>query len=70
MGKRGNVLRVVRGGSWNNRARNCRAANRNRNRPENRNRNLGFRVCLFPGTTADRWGGGRRTARVPVLAGR
>ncbi len=57
---------MVRGGSWNNSARNCRAAYRNRNRPENRNRNQGFRVCLFPGTTADRSGGRRRTARVPV----
>jgi hypothetical protein len=62
----GDVLRVIRGGSWNNRARNCRAAYRNRNRPANRNRNQGFRVCLFPGTTADRSGGRRRTARFPV----
>jgi len=35
---------VNRGGSWNNNARNCRSANRNRNTPENRNNNLGFRV--------------------------
>ena len=35
--------RVNRGGSWNNDARNVRAANRNRNSPGNRNRNLGFR---------------------------
>ena len=34
-----------RGGSWNNTARNCRSANRNRNSPENRNNNLGFRVA-------------------------
>ena len=33
-----------RGGGWNNNARNCRSANRNRNTPENRNNNLGFRV--------------------------
>ena len=33
-----------RGGSWNNTARNCRSANRNRNTPQNRNNNLGFRV--------------------------
>jgi len=36
---------VIRGGSWNNNAENCRSANRNRNPPENRNNNLGFRVA-------------------------
>jgi len=35
--------RVNRGGSWNNNARNCRAANRNRNDPGNRNNNVGLR---------------------------
>ena len=40
--------RVKRGGSWNNNARNCRAANRNRNNPGNRNNNLGFRLALSP----------------------
>ena len=38
--------RVNRGGSWNNNARNCRSANRNRNNPGNRNNNLGFRLVL------------------------
>jgi len=43
--------RLVRGGSWNNYARNCRSANRNRNRRDNRNNNIGFRVlCPFPST--------------------
>ena len=42
--------RVVRGGSWNNSARNCRSAYRNRRQPGNRNRNQGFRVCLVSGT--------------------
>jgi len=37
---------VNRGGSWNNNARNCRSANRNRNTPGNRNNNLGFRLAL------------------------
>jgi Sulfatase-modifying factor enzyme 1 len=39
------VSRVLRGGSWNNHPRNCRAANRNHNDPDNRNNNIGFRVC-------------------------
>ncbi|WP_335337397.1 hypothetical protein [Anabaena sp. WA102] len=34
----------MRGGSWNNNARNCRSANRNRNLRDNRNNNYGFRV--------------------------
>jgi formylglycine-generating enzyme required for sulfatase activity len=38
--------RVLRGGSWNNNANNCRTANRNRNNPDNRNNNNGFRLVL------------------------
>jgi hypothetical protein len=37
---------VLRGGSWINNARNCRAAYRNRNAPANRNNNVGFRVAF------------------------
>jgi hypothetical protein len=37
--------RVIRGGSWNNDARNVRAAYRNNNEPSNRNNNLGFRCA-------------------------
>ncbi|MDR2964078.1 MAG: RNA-directed DNA polymerase [Bacteroidales bacterium] len=37
--------RVLRGGSWNNNARNCRVSNRNNNTPTNRNNNNGFRLA-------------------------
>jgi formylglycine-generating enzyme required for sulfatase activity len=40
--------RVVRGGSWNNNARNCRCAYRNNAPPDNRNSNIGFRVVFVP----------------------
>ena len=36
--------RVIRGGSWNNEARNLRSAVRNNNGPGNRNSNVGFRL--------------------------
>jgi hypothetical protein len=39
---------VIRGGSWNNKPRNVRAANRNRNTPEKRNNNVGFRLASPP----------------------
>jgi formylglycine-generating enzyme required for sulfatase activity len=42
---------VLRGGSWINDARNCRAANRNRNEPANRNNNAGFRLACSPQLT-------------------
>ncbi|MFH1357167.1 MAG: hypothetical protein ABII18_08560 [bacterium] len=35
----------MRGGSWNNNAKNARSANRNNNDPENRNNNIGFRLA-------------------------
>ncbi|MBT4526186.1 MAG: SUMF1/EgtB/PvdO family nonheme iron enzyme [Deltaproteobacteria bacterium] len=44
--------RVKRGGSWNNKPRNLRCANRNRNNPDNRNNNLGFRL-LSTGYSVD-----------------
>jgi len=40
--------RGLRGGSWNNNARNLRAANRNNNSPGNRNNNNGFRLASTP----------------------
>jgi len=40
----GNFYRVVRGGSWLDEARACRAAYRQRAMPENRYRLIGFRV--------------------------
>ena len=36
---------MIRGGSWNNDAQNCRAAIRNNNAPDNRDNNLGFRLA-------------------------
>jgi hypothetical protein len=36
---------MIRGGSWNNDAQNCRSANRNNNSPDNRNNNVGFRLA-------------------------
>ena len=40
--------RVLRGGSWNNNAQNCRSAYRNNNTPDNRNNNVGFRLVFVP----------------------
>ena len=42
-GRNVGVRRVVRGGSWNDNARNVRAAYRNHKQPDERNNNLGFR---------------------------
>lgn len=39
-------LRVLRGGSYNNNANNCRSANRNNNTPDNRNNNTGLRLVM------------------------
>jgi hypothetical protein len=38
--------RALRGGNFNNTARNVRCANRNDNDPDNRNDNNGFRVVV------------------------
>ena len=43
--------RVLRGGSWNNKPRNLRSANRNRNTTGKRNNNNGFRIAR----TLDGW---------------
>lgn len=40
--------RALRGGSWNNKPQNVRAANRNNNTPDNRNNNNGFRLASMP----------------------
>jgi hypothetical protein len=56
---------VFRGGSWNNKPRRLRSANRNNNNPDNRNNNLGFRLAsppALPGVTAS-------TDSVSVAAG-
>ncbi|GHV17766.1 hypothetical protein AGMMS49938_18650 [Fibrobacterales bacterium] len=39
---------VIRGGSWNNDAQNCRVSNRGNDYPNNRNNNLGFRLVYSP----------------------
>ncbi len=43
LGQQTGSNRVNRGGSWDNDARNVRAANRNDNTPDNRNDDLGLR---------------------------
>ena len=40
--------RVIRGGSWNNNANNCRSAQRNNLNPDNRITNIGFRLASSP----------------------
>ena len=47
-----NARRVVRGGSWFNSARGCRAAYRNAGYSWNRDWIQGFRVCLFSGPSS------------------
>ena len=48
MCRNGAADRVLRGGSWNNDARNVRAAYRNQNDPANRDNNVGFRCARAP----------------------
>ncbi|MFM7424356.1 MAG: SUMF1/EgtB/PvdO family nonheme iron enzyme [Elainella sp.] len=48
----GSGYNLLRGGSWNNSALNCRSANRNRNDADNRNNNLGFRVVRVVGVSS------------------
>jgi formylglycine-generating enzyme required for sulfatase activity len=43
------TFRVIRGGNWQNYARNCRSAIRNSTYPEYRDNFFGFRVLLAPG---------------------
>ena len=42
-GRKTGADRVLRGGAWNNKARNVRCACRNQNAPDNRNNDIGFR---------------------------
>lgn len=41
---------MLRGGSYNNNARNCRSAYRNNNDARNLNNNVGFRVVVSAST--------------------
>ncbi len=60
LGERSNGSnRVIRGGSWNNAADNCRAAYRNRNTPTNTNNNLGLRLARAPRRCGGRTGRNR-----------
>jgi len=62
-GRETGAKRVLRGGSWNNKARNVRCAYRNQNHPGNRNDNIGFR----PARAHDRTrGSGPEQTVVPV----
>ena len=40
--------RVIRGGSWNRSAQNCRSAYRINTNPDNRNDLIGFRLVFVP----------------------
>ena len=44
--RKGAPAGAMRGGSWNNTARNVRSSYRNNNHPDNRNDNNGFRCAL------------------------
>ena len=57
--REGAANRVIRGGSWNDNARNVRAAYRNHNDPTNRNDNIGFRCAR-----AHEWIGGSASEQV------
>ena len=48
LGPEGAALRVIRGGSWRDVARSCRAACRSGNEPRFRSIDLGFRVAAVP----------------------
>ncbi|MBF0631361.1 MAG: SUMF1/EgtB/PvdO family nonheme iron enzyme [Magnetococcales bacterium] len=48
-GRKAGGNRVIRGGSWNDNARNVRAAYRNRHPSDNRNDDLGFRCARAHG---------------------
>ena len=61
------AYRVNRGGSWNDNARNCRSANRDRNEPGYRNNNLGFRVALAPSSRTRRMPFGEQVDNPVVL---
>ncbi len=61
--------RVNRGGSWNNDARNCSSAYRNRNDPENRNNNLGFRLARSSADRVDALSDGTGRFPAPFLRG-
>ncbi|NIO71887.1 MAG: SUMF1/EgtB/PvdO family nonheme iron enzyme [Anaerolineae bacterium] len=58
-------MNVLRGGSWNNEARNARCSYRNNNDPDNYNDNIGFRCVVRVAPI-----GLQRLAKVPHVYGR
>ena len=48
LGESSGQFRVLRGGGWNNDARNCRVSYRGCDTPSYRNINSGFRVVCLP----------------------
>jgi hypothetical protein len=57
---------ALRGGSWNNNARNARAAYRNNNQPDNLNDNNGFRLVVAHASVARPANPHERICCVPV----
>ena len=69
-GSAAGVLRLLRGGSWDSLARNCRSASRNWYYPVFRFSYFGFRLCCSAGPRGEAERGGRVTETPPKRSGR